>query len=72
METRISEDEFVRLLSDARERVNDMDAVDKRRDRHPETISAALAAGLRVPSSGAHFDALVMLLDVCAELRNGE
>lgn len=48
----------------ARARVNAMDEIDGTKDRHFGTIIAALTCGLINPSTGAQFDALVMLEDL--------
>lgn len=50
--------------ANAKERVGRFDQLDRRKDREPGTILAALEAGLRHPETGAQFDALVMLKDV--------
>jgi hypothetical protein len=60
----LSQEEFDRLLGEARDRVQSMDETDGFKDRYSGTIYAALEAGLKNPESGAAFDALVMLRDV--------
>jgi hypothetical protein len=40
-------------------------------DRNLSTIIAALQAGLLDPSNNAHFDALVMLIDLREIVKNG-
>lgn len=61
--------EMVAEISKARERVKQMDEIDGFPDRHIKTILFALIAGLKRPETGAQFDALVMLEDICLDER---
>ena len=56
--------EFEKKKSEARKRVDGMDAVAKIKDRDPLTIMSALECGLKNPITDASYDALVMLEDV--------
>lgn len=58
------DNEIERQLMIARKRVEEMDKVDGCKDRHPATVMFAIYAGLKNPSSGGIFDALVMLEDI--------
>ena len=61
----MSDEEFAESCKAAEERVKAMDEIDGRKDRELSTIHAALTAGLINPHTGAAFDALVMLRDLC-------
>ena len=56
---------FESEMAKARTRVAEMDEVDGSKDRKTLTIMLALEAGLKNPESGAQYDALVMLNDLC-------
>lgn len=60
----MSDEEFARQLKAAITRVAAFDKADLIKDRSPQMTMAALEAGIRNPSSGAHFDAYAMLDDL--------
>ena len=60
----MSDQEFLSLVTCAELRVAELDKVDGYADRYANTILAAMEAGIKIPESGALFDAFVMLRDV--------
>lgn len=67
----MSESEFEACFAKAARFVAEMDEHDGWADRNLSTIIAALQAGLIDPSNNAHFDALVMLIDLREIVKNG-
>lgn len=55
-------------MAEARKTVDGLDKEAGIRDRDPRTICTALEVGLKNPATNAHYDALVMLEDLCSEL----
>lgn len=56
--------DFDKKVQEAEKRVKDMDEYEGFQERSIGTIITALDAGLKIPESGAQFDALVMLKDL--------
>jgi hypothetical protein len=66
----MGEKEFDARMKQAKERVKRMDQSDGFKDRYSGTIYQALLCGLQNPTTGAQFDALVMLEDLYHQQRD--
>jgi hypothetical protein len=60
----MTQEEFAKKVTEAEAHVRALDAVDGHKDRDLRTILYALQAGIINPSSGAEFDAYVMLKEL--------